>query len=556
MSHQQANPRRLVVFVPGLQPSSQRALQEWENLRKRLNSEPDYAGSTVHWLLFAHGTTVFSRGGLHEQAHTLQAKIDEQWSLACGYDDIVLVAHSIGGPILRAAYLLGAAESSNGRSHWTQRVSRFVLFASINRGIATRRIWWLRPVAWLARHSRVVSSFRIVDGYRGSNFLTNLRIDWIRHFGVLAEEESNATQRPAGCSKRTPRVVQVLGTKDGLVRPEDSKDVLAFRNAVHLQVAGANHANVYYLGDDTDTKARYAVLRKAFFEQPSGHAAPPPPSQPAGAQVKHVIFLLHGIRASNVGNWITQLANSIRACNRTNTIVVQPTYGYLSAARFVLPSVRKKNIATFQDWYTEVLADHPTATYSIVAHSNGSYMLGYSLRAIPGMQFAKVVLVGSVLPENFWVRSGAPTKQVACIQNHRAKRDWPVALLCSALAGGLRMRDIGTSGFDGFHGTLTKEVGYYNGGHSKALHPNYHGSLVNFLYDGCKGKGPGSLGPAPVVFQRLSNAAPYAAIVAVAGLVWGLGWFVVAFDGIAGLGDRLLLVVMALIGAYVVMDVI
>ena len=100
---------------------------------------------------------------------------------------------------MREAYL-HAAEETPGRNsaEWIQFVSRIVLFASVNRGIVTRRILWLRFVAWLARNVPILSSLRVVDLYRGSSFLTNLRIKWIRYFGSLAEDQDNGEKWPNG----------------------------------------------------------------------------------------------------------------------------------------------------------------------------------------------------------------------------------------------------------------------------------------------------------------------------------------------------------------------
>ena len=78
------------------------------------------------------------------------------------------------------------------------------------------------------------------------------------------------------------------------------------------------------------------------------------------------------------------------------------------------------------------------------------------------------MLAGSVLPAGFWQQFQVLTQQVRRIRNDQADRDWPVALLCSALRG-LYMHDVGTAGFSGFLGDSTLEVAYYSGGHGAAL---------------------------------------------------------------------------------------
>jgi len=247
-----------------------------------------------------------------------------------------------------------------------------------------------------------------------------------------------------------PLVVQLLGERDGWVDPEDSKDVLAFPTGHDLSVPDANHRKLYRLDQAPDPDLRYAVLREGFvgvFQD----------SPPVASSVRRVVFLLHGIRASNVDDWIKELGRRILGRGQDSTDVRQPTYGYFTAARFALPSVRRKNIPVFQDWYTEALAEHPTAEFDIIAHSNGTYILGQALMKTPGMRFDNVALAGSVLPTNFPWGELKRSKQVGRVRNDRGNRDWPVALLCNALSG-LRMHDVGTGGFAGFNGAATHEV--------------------------------------------------------------------------------------------------
>ena len=540
--------KRLVVLIPGLHSHSSR----WNALRDRLDSEPGFRKSEALWVPFDHGSKIYSFGGLEREARKLQALIDGEWSKVGGYEDIVIVAHSIGGPIAREAYLMASGASLDARaSKWSQRVSRILLFASINRGVDTQKIWWLRPVAWIVRNFPVLSSLRIVDIYRGSDFLTNLRIKWIRHFARLAEEQNSRECWPDGREKRLPKVIQLLGTEDGLVTQGDSKDVLSSQEAYDISVFGANHNDIYRL-EVGDVELRYSVIRDAFCAE-SFASRPAPESQ---RDIRRVIFVLHGIRASNVDGWIKDIEKEIERRDSVGTIVIHPTYGYFSAAQFILPSVRRRNITTFQDWYTEALSEYPMAEYSIIAHSNGTYIVGYSLVATPEMRFANIALAGSVLPRNFWQSfEGARLKyQAKRIQNHRANRDVPVALLCSALRG-LRMRDIGTGGFAGFNGHRTGETAYYKGGHGEALRPANQASLVDFVF-GYAANEPDCLEESPGIFRQVSNAAPYAAIVAVFALAAGLGCFVLGFDGIDGVIVRGGLVAATFAAVYVILDVI
>lgn len=537
--------RRLVVLVPAIHSHTRR----WAALRRRIESEPGYGSGEAVWLEFNHHTRFWTLGRLESRARRLRNLIDAEWVKNGGFSDVVLIGHSLGGLFARQAYLLasGAVEGEPA-SPWGSRVSRIVLFASVNRGfdLGRRATRWLRPFIWLARVAPL-PHFVSEDLVRGSGFLTNLRIDWIRHFGALAEAARSGGGGPGGVG-REPVVVQLLGDHDGVVTADDSRDVLAFPRAVHIDVAGAGHRGVYRIDEAPDPAARYAVVRQALFVAPRDDG---PPVGGGAPRADRVVFLLHGIRASNVDEWIDELEERIRERDPVHTVVRRPTYGYFSAARFALPSIRRKNIRTFQDWYTEALAEHPTAEFDVVAHSNGTYLLGQSLLSTPAMRFRNVVLAGSVLPQSFPWEELVRRKQVGRVRNERANRDWPVALLCSGLSA-LRMRDVGTAGFAGFLGSGTTEVAYYPGGHGAALEPENLDRLVAFAFGGEVAKP--ELLPGPGYYRQLSNAMRYFAPLLVVAAVVGLGsWIHV--DGGVDTG-RLLWSASALVGLYVLLDVV
>ncbi|MCI3274941.1 alpha/beta fold hydrolase [Streptomyces cylindrosporus] len=154
-------------------------------------------------------------------------------------------------------WLLGLAVDRGGRhaQRWAEKVSRIVLFASLNRGIEVSfaRRWWL-PV-----HDLLCSS----------DFVTKLRISWIR--------EINRQDHP-------PLVTQFLGTNDDLVTADDSKDIEEFPTGRQEFIRDATHA-----------------------EPARPDKAPDPAAVPEiGTSGKRVVMLLHGIRASNT-TWVKQL---------------------------------------------------------------------------------------------------------------------------------------------------------------------------------------------------------------------------------------------------------
>ena len=515
-----ANPRRLVVLVPGFNGRA----SLWDSLRQRLESEANYGPRDAHWLIFDHNLKRLSVGTLDNLAIELQARIDAEWAGATRYEEIVLVGHSTGGLIARQVYLraVGAVQGQD-RSDWGERVTRIVLMASINRGVDLKSRRDLRPLAWAARVFRFLPHFTFEDILRGSDFLTNMRIDWIRHFTALADREPPGERSIHSTPEQGPLVVQLLGTKDDLVKRDDSRDVFAFPNGHYLTVPDSTHKDLYRLDIGTDPGRRYTVLRRAFVEDFSRGSDRP--SVIEGHSVSRVVFLLHGIRASNVEDWIANLDQAIKAQSASGTVVIEPTYGYLSAARFTLPTIRRRYIPVFKDWYIDAIVKYPNAKLDIIAHSNGTYILGNSLVTSPGMRFVNVVLVGCVLPVDFRWGDLIQKQQVSRVRNDRANRDWPVALLCNAL-NGLGMRDVGTAGFAGFNGHDSYEVAFYPGGHGKALGPTYSSHLVDFI-SGQPPSKPETLQSSPGYFRPLSNAMPYLSK-AVAMIVLGfLAWLLV-----------------------------
>ena len=497
--------RRLIVLIPGFGSHS----REWSSLLERLQQETGYRPAEADWMFFDHGVGFVSLGRVEDLAHRLRNRIDGEWKEHGTYKDVVLIGHSFGGLIARRVYLLAAGAVPHQRaSPWGGRVSRIVLFASVNRGFTLNRLGRsLNLVAWLARASSR-RFFYFEDVLRGSDFVTNLRIDWIRHFSRMQDQELDGTEKPM----RAPLVVQLLGDTDGIMTREDSKDVLAFPNGHYIEIADATHSDLFRLEPRfaPDPAARYAVLRDAFLAEPENMITDPA-LRPAPSPINRVVMILHGIRADNVDAWIAGLQSRLRERDPIETKVVAPTYGYFSALRFGLPIVRRRNIPIFRDLYTEQLAQHPRAEFNIIAHSNGTYMLGYSLKKTPGMRFQNVILAGSALPQSYnWAELMTPdagnVRQVGRVLNERANRDFPVAILCNMLAG-LGM-DVGRAGFAGFHGTSTIEVAYHKGGHGQALIPKNHGRLINFVLGG-EATRPRGLASGPGLYRQLSELSRY-----------------------------------------------
>jgi pimeloyl-ACP methyl ester carboxylesterase len=479
--------RRLVVIATGINVRS----KQWQPLLMQLLQEQEFADS--EWLVYSHygwwsvrTASKFFTQSLETVALDLKAKIELAWIAAMEngkpYDDVILIGHSLGGLLIRQAYLVAAGaypKTLESEINWVKKVSRFVLFASLNNGLESNN--FLLPIVNISSTTGWLSIIR--DTVQGSDFITNLRISWIRYFANRSEPE--------------PVMIQILGTSDDTVKRTDSIDLQSFPNGVQLDIPDANHQDLYYpKGKSVEALAewslRYQLLKWAIVDyNPQNLNLVPDELQGTvnvdpgrRATQTTTVFIVHGIRDGNSG-WATELKRQIELRTNKNVEVVCSTYGYFSAFNFFFPWLRKQNIRWFQNEYSYRFARNPKAAFHFIGHSNGTYILGESLKRVPAMQFERVYLAGSVLPREYPWNNCFDLNQISSLRNDRSCQDWPVGILCSGLHG-IGMNDIGTGGFDGFDvdDIRKKEFFFHNGGHGKPLEQANHGSILNFTLDG------------------------------------------------------------------------
>ncbi|MEP6820897.1 MAG: hypothetical protein ABI946_00950 [Chthoniobacterales bacterium] len=441
---------RLIVIVPGLEAK----IQKWDRLIARLKQESELAEETCVWLIYDPKAKGLGRQRAKDMVRNLVAHIDEEWVRNNGFEKILLVGHSLGGLVVRGAYVTGrGANPDQPQAHdWAPKVSRIVLLAAPNRGVEKLPFGLARVSDWLLRQMPSLA-FTYQDLMRGSNFVTSLRINWIRLFAAKNGETATL-----------PDVVQLLGVHDTIVHRDDSVDVLSFSTAIAGEIPDADHKSLPDLDSASDPDGRYLMLKTAILDPKNLPVHGQQANVPTKPTFSHVVFVLHGIRASNIANWLREVAKEVMRVYPPDTDVRRPPYGYFTALSFVLPRVRRRNIRIFQDAYTEALAASPNAIFDFIGHSNGTYMLGESLRDVSGMSFRNVVVAGAVLPSDYpW--AGKLGVQVDRVRSERGQKDWPVGWLCSALNGGLGMTDVGTGGYTGFVRGQVEEEQYSPGGH-------------------------------------------------------------------------------------------
>ena len=405
----------LFVLVPGMGGSP-----------KSLFPLKALVGSKFHipeqsWVEFSYKAAQYSNRDCHELARSLSLLIDREYSKRPEPKPrIVIIAHSMGTAIARRAFLdaMGYGSKNLPQYEWQNHVERIVLAGAIGRGIDfdTMRSRWRRIFKAFSRLGAWIG----VGGtglqmLRGSPFISQLRMDWIRY-----------NQKEA----RRPCVYHLLGTADEISTRDDVIDVDQFDNVRTIDVE-ARHNDIIMPNKDTS----YHLL--AAF----GEFAPCPRLPESGHDT--VIFLLHGIRDSK--SCFANLAGNIErgSQNKNNRVrIVMPGYKRFSLLDFLSKKELRKVTAWFADQYTQELARNPNAVFHFAGHSNGTRVLGLAVDELPRMAFENVYLAASPLPQNYDWTNKKSDGQVKKVRNDRGNADWPVGVIAKAL-GRLGFGNIG-----------------------------------------------------------------------------------------------------------------
>ena len=465
-------PTRLVVITP----ATGQGRAEWQTFIEAMKREPGSADMAL--LVFEHDIHMLTLGTAHQKATELSACIAQKLVADPTLGPVTLIGHSIGGMLTRRAYL-DAASATSPDARWSSRVDKILLFTSVNRGIpATTRVSWWAPVGgWLLHNVPrfgLPVHFVLEDLQLGSDFIADIRIGWIRHFGRLAAEGG------------VPQVVQFWGTQDSVVTQADNTDLAAFNGDVVVQVPDAQHANLQRLEErfTADPAARWALFRQHLF-------APPGPVQArTNYPDRRVLFIVRGIRDSAYSEWVSSLRTQAEKVYGPGNVIT-PEYGFFTAAQFAMKPIRRRNIPSFRDLYAEQLAKNPRTQFDVIAHSNGTYIVAESLASTPSMQLRHVALAAPVLPQEFPWANLHRRGQFQALRYDTARQDWPVGILCPGLRA-LGYDDVGPAGLVLFgvpthwgDGTESmRRVGWYPGGHGAALMPGNREHLLRFVDTG------------------------------------------------------------------------
>jgi alpha/beta hydrolase family protein len=172
---------------------------------------------------------------------------------------------------------------------------------------------------------------------------------------------------------------------------------------------------------------------------------------------RHIVVLVHGIRT--FGGWQDRLAALLHE-HQPGVEVHVYKYGYLDALAFLLPGLRATVIHRFRRYLADRVAVSQGARIDIVAHSFGTYVVGWALRRLSSAARPKihtVILCGSVLKQLFpWSELVGPDMWVRRLVNECGRSDyWPV--IAQLLVFGM-----GVAGRRGFAGVTGLDVGIMN----------------------------------------------------------------------------------------------
>jgi pimeloyl-ACP methyl ester carboxylesterase len=442
--------------------------------------------------VFRYYGNYFSSADPNELAMALENDLAK---LHLRYRRIILVGHSFGALLIRKAMLL-----DRDGSRWLKRVERVVMLAGTNRGfrvpprmaVAALEIvgGWLQGLRVLPRWLR--GGNVAMSCLRGAPWVTDLRLEWV------------------GKKWSPPLILQIRGTEDALVDPDDSLEIYRFSGVAELEVPGAKHGHFSLMPkpgaagpalrktDETLANVRRAIRQSFAGPESIRREHKFAARDEAKAGPKQVVFLVHGIR--DFADWHESLGHHIEELSKgTDTTVVSVTYGYFSALQFLFKRARKRCLRALVDRYVQYKVRNPETVFHAIGHSNGTYVIGYALKNYEFVSFDNVFFAGSVLPTRFpWRRLADKVR--GKVRNDCANSDYPVGLLCGIFQ---LFGDLGTAGVDGFalgeyvtdhyyDGTLSPLAiqpkifnnKWLQGGHSVALEPRYQREIAAFILQG------------------------------------------------------------------------
>jgi O-acetyl-ADP-ribose deacetylase (regulator of RNase III) len=114
----------------------------------------------------------------------------------------------------------------------------------------------------------------------------------------------------------------------------------------------------------------------------------------------HAVFMIHGIRTEAA--WYESVSGILKAKD-PRLYPVAGGYGFFDTFSFLLPigPLRRRTVQRVKEKLDPLRQNPAIRQISVVAHSFGTYILGELLRQDRSLKLHRVLLCGSILPEDF-----------------------------------------------------------------------------------------------------------------------------------------------------------
>lgn len=462
---------KLVVLVPGLEHTT----DDWEDLIEFLRTDPALQLGGAAFLCFDHQLGYFSTTNPTRIARDIAATTAAYWEAmrkpgVATMPEVILVAHSGGAMLARAAHLIGLGALEGEvvlPQQWAQSVERLVLLAGVGRGAKPGKI--VNGVNAAVQRLPGVGSATFVGQQmlRGAPFITNVRLSTIEAF-----------RRDTG---NVPIIVQLLGTDDKVVGESDNVDLQVIPTAFQLHVARATHSDIIHTKWTGNDEARQSAIRDAFLRSADSvrKTARAIGALSTRSDAKPVFVLLHGIRSS-ASSWPVGMETTLERLGVNRRRIRRPNYGYFHLGNYLSGSARESETSQFLDDYVAFRSQFPNQPTDVVAHSFGTHILANALRTVPAFKVRNVVLAGSMLPSDFPWAPIFERNQARSVVSIAGVSDWTVGF-ASSLASGFPGSTVGAAAIEQFIGTSVIQCAWVAGKHSAPVDTIHHTAIATAL---------------------------------------------------------------------------
>ncbi len=179
-------------------------------------------------------TGIFSLTDPVELTCEILVKVDEVYKKNGGYKNIILVGHSLGALLARKLYVYACGENA-GRTFEKESMEQREWSISYHLSLSNAVIFTVGSfiddcISLLNKSSLLIFKIR-----KKSSFITNLRLQWL-----AMRNQNNIINKNTGDAL----IVQLLGSIDDMVGPDDNLDLVTGRDFLYLDAPQSGHANI------------------------------------------------------------------------------------------------------------------------------------------------------------------------------------------------------------------------------------------------------------------------------------------------------------------------